>query len=173
MAKTLKLQAVPQEITQEAPLPPQAESAAPADLIDFPEPETPVKAVPRPKVRVARKSTLSAEEELALINEAEGEDIKRTFALELMEARKPVEQVVITQPPIPRLMEQTRLEMEAGRAAVAKVAAERGVRPAPVKEKWDGNTVSVFRPEDYAEYKETFKSTVQTADKGRGSLPLK
>jgi hypothetical protein len=68
-----------------------------------------------------------------------------------------------TPPPVSEAqMEQTRLEMEAGRAAVAKHAAAQAHRPAPVRnDPREGNTTTVFRPDDY----------VPDPRKGQGLVP--
>lgn len=104
---------------------------------------------PEVKVRIARLNGMTAEEELNLIHQAEIDDLHRDFAMKLAQANqaKPVNVMPPTQPVAPRVAEQTRLEMEAGKAAVAKHAqaqAHRAPRPPEPP-----TSVPIFRPEDY------------------------
>lgn len=48
-----------------------------------------------------------------------------------------------------RQMSQTEREMEAGRKAVARAAAQQAARPQPQREASDGYTVPAFRPADH------------------------
>ena len=72
---------------------------------------------------------------------------KRDFTEAVLAARQPKTPVNVVQPVAPRILEQTRLEMEAGRAAVAKAeAAKPQSRPQPQQ---DPGVTPVFRPADY------------------------
>jgi len=72
---------------------------------------------------------------------------KRDFTAAVLAARQPKVPVNVVQPVAPRILEQTRLEMEAGRAAVAKAeAAKPQSRPQPQQ---DPGVTPVFRPADY------------------------
>jgi cell division septation protein DedD len=79
--------------------------------------------------------------------------------------------------PVPALIaEQTRLEMEAGRKANEHHAAIQAIPPRridPPRGVVEPKTVPVFRPGDVDEYRDTFKSPVQTQDKQRtGSVQV-
>lgn len=115
------------------------------EKIDVPPPPV----VPEVKVRIARLNGMTAEEELDLIRQAEVEDLHRNFAAQLAQANRaaPVNVMPPPQPVAPRIAEQTRLEMEAGKAAVAKHAAAQSMRaPRPAE---PPTSVPIFRPDDY------------------------
>lgn len=64
----------------------------------------------------------------------------------LANRNKPVEEY--TPPPMsPRMQEQTRLEMEAGRTQVN--ANKEAARPVPKRDPADGTMTPVYRPKDY------------------------
>lgn len=67
-------------------------------------------------------------------------------------------------PPTERQAEQTRLEMEAGRRATERAAAQQVFRPAQT-DPTEGTNKPVFRPGDVDEYRGSFKSQVMTKSK--------
>jgi hypothetical protein len=69
-------------------------------------------------------------------------------------------------PPTPRQQAQINAEMEAGRRASERAAAQQANRPLPVKDPTEGSTSSVHRPGKFDEYRGSFKSPAQTASKG-------
>lgn len=87
---------------------------------------------------------------LAAMAEAERENTKRGFMDRVMQARANQKPKEYTPPERPAgIVKTTNEEMAAGAALVAKRAAEDALRKVPPKEKWDGDTTSVFRPADY------------------------
>ena len=79
---------------------------------------------------------------------AESDNLKRDFLQRVAAARAP-EIKPYTPPAVPpRIAEQTRLEMEAGRQRVAEFAEQQASRPRPAPQQ-DGSMTPVFRPEDY------------------------
>lgn len=113
---------------------------------------------PAPLVQVPALDTLATQELTGLgtkefnraYQEAEEENRKRDFVHAILAARVPdnVQPTAPTQPPIPAVSAQTKLEMEMGAAQVAKNAAEQVNRPRP-KPQDNGTMVPVFRPDDY------------------------
>ncbi len=162
MAKKTQSPETTVEPQLQAPTQPQVESKAQANTTASPAVETPVKS------RVERQNTLPEEDELVLINEAELEDAKRTFTLELLKSREPVEVKHVTPPIAPRILEQTRLEMEAGKVAVAKAAEQAGNRPARKPDPSEGNTVAVFSPGDYVPDQKKGQGNIEVREVSRG-----
>ena len=162
MAKKPQSPVMNAEPQSPAPTLPQAESKVLPSTTASPATETPV------KTRVERQNTLPEEDELVMINEAEMEDVKRTFTLELLKSREPVEVVHATPPIAPRIVEQTRLEMEAGKAAVAKAAEQAGNRPVRKPDPSEGKTVAVFSPGDYVPDQKKGQGNVEVRDITRG-----
>src|SRR6185369_14227841 len=72
-------------------------------------------AKPKIEITAAQRAEL---ERLAALDKK-----KRDFTEAVLAARQPKTPVNVVQPVAPRILEQTRLEMEAGRAAVAKAEA--------------------------------------------------
>lgn len=117
-----------------------------ADLIGAADPDAPITFAV-----TAGLDSMNHQELKDLFSDAENENTKFDFARKLLAVRMEGEKLDAPRPPMavpPAIAEQTRLEMEAGRAAVAKHAADRLNRPRPQPEEQPG-TVSVFRPEDY------------------------
>ena len=93
------------------------------------------------------KIDITAKQRAELARLAEQDRKKREFTEAVLAARQPKTPVNVVQPVAPRILEQTRLEMEAGRAAVAKAeAAKPQSRPQPQQ---DPGVTPVFRPADY------------------------
>jgi uncharacterized protein YukE len=105
--------------------------------------------------------------------EATNTNFQKDFVQRVLEARQqPAQAPSLPMQVAPRVLEQTRLEMAAGREQVERVAAERASRQAPLPDKWDGKNTEVFRPGEFTEYKGSFKSQGQTPDKATsGVLP--
>jgi hypothetical protein len=135
----------PQPVEAEAKVEASPEPSAP---INFAEPvsaadlvagvsEDPDKAVP----------VISADQLAALQAQAANDDVKRDFTLKVLAARAKNDVPEPVPPPLaPRVAEQTRAEIEAGRKMNAHHAALAVHRPAPVPDK---NSTPVFRPGDY------------------------
>lgn len=100
-----------------------------------------------------------------LYSEAHSENTKRDFMRKVAEARAPKPEPPPPQPVAPRIMEQTRLEMEAGAERVRLAELERVNRPKPMPEKGDGTNTPVLRPDAYDEYVKSFRSQAQTVSK--------
>lgn len=99
---------------------------------------------------------------------AENENTKRTFLAKVAATRKAHEPKPYTPPEVPaQIAENTRLEMEAGRKRVSEFEEMERLRPkkAPVDDPRVGKTTSVFRPEEFDEYKSAFRSPAQTVSK--------
>lgn len=94
-----------------------------------------------------------------LRQQADDDDLKRTFMERVAVARAPLTTAYVP-PPVPsQIAAQTLLEMQAGADRVAQFAEQERLRPRP-KPPEDGNTTAVFRPEDY----------VPDQKKGQGNL---
>lgn len=150
--------------------------SASTDPISIAEPEVPQVAkefvasdepVPEPArlqhADVKPEPVLTDREFQALYAAAEQEDMKRDFALKIMEANKPVPEPVQMAGPVPaRVMEQTKAEMAAGAAQVAKHAAAEAGRPPRPKDPYnEGRTDAVFRPSDYVPDQKKGQGNVQ------------
>lgn len=110
-------------------------------------------------VKVAEVNQSVQEFDLAVQRQAENDNLKKDFVEQVMALRVP-EAVPAPPPPIPpRIAEQTRLEMEAGKARVKEFEAQQASRPRPAPAP-DGTMTAVFRPEDY----------IPDPKKGQGNL---
>jgi hypothetical protein len=121
------------------------------DPISIVEPETTVVAKEFVASDKPIEPVLTDREFQALYAAAEQEDMKRDFALKIMKANEPVPEPVQMAGPVPaRVMEQTKAEMAAGAAQVAKHAAAEAGRPPRPKDPYnEGRNEAVFRPSDY------------------------
>ena len=109
-----------------------------------------------------------SKEEAKVYDEAQEVNREKDFVHAIMEARKPPEKPEYVPPaPPPAVLEQTRLEMEAGKKRVAEFAAQEEMRKEVHernrKDKWaDKGSVEVFRPDDY----------VPDPKKGQGNIKV-
>lgn len=138
---------------------------APAPLLDFPEPIGPADLT---ALVEDVGPGLTDEQYTDLYRTAHNDNAKFDFTKAVYAARNKPEVVTPTPPIAPRIQDQTRAEMAAGQAAVAAAEAQKAFRRPPVPTPADGTTASVFRPEEFDEYKSTFKSPVQTTSKDAG-----
>ena len=115
--------------------------AAPPDAV-------PVPAASAVAIHSPALDALAAKEQ-ARITQLENE--KNAFYQAVLKAREQgIPPKIITQPVPPQIAEQTRLEMEAGRAAVAKAAEAQGRRIiVPPGVSTEPTMTPVFRPGDY------------------------
>lgn len=105
---------------------------------------------------------------------ARHDNVKRDFTLKVLAARQPPPPDAPPPPLAPRVVDQTNAEIAAGRKMNEHHAALQARRPAQVQNtKVDGHTVSVYRPEEFDEYKASFKSQGQTVSKDAGSAGSK
>jgi hypothetical protein len=144
--------------------PPEA-TPQPAPLLDFPEPIGPADLT---AVVEDIAPGMTEAEYSDLYRVAHNDNAKFDFMKAVYAARNIKEAPAALPPVAPRILEQTRAEMAAGAAAVAANAAQQGARRPTPPTPADGTTASVFRPEDFDEYKNTFKSPVQTTSKDAG-----
>lgn len=114
---------------------------APAPSPTFAASDTPLVSVTPEQLSALRAAKQKADDEAAT-----KEFYDRILAARTApnEADKPAP----VQPVAPQILAQTRAEMAAGQAAVAKHAAERAANPPPPV-KPDGTMTPVFRPPDY------------------------
>lgn len=111
-------------------------------------PAEPVIERSAPTADVPAGRSVSAEPSKELYLEATDDNAKRNFVEQVFAARNPEVKPYVAPPIPPRIAEQTRLEMEAGRRRVADFEAQQASRPQrPVEP--DGTTTAVFRPADY------------------------
>ena len=80
--------------------------------------------------------------------ESKFEGLRAKAIQKIMENRNRVEPEITQSPPTQRMLEQTRLEMEAGRKRIEASKKRDQINPPP-KPKSDGTTTAVFRPQDY------------------------
>src|SRR5262245_56041682 len=96
-----------------------------------------------------------SKEEAKIYSEAAEVNREHDFIKAIMAARAPVEKhVYVPPPPPPAMIEQTLLEMEAGRKRVEEFQAQEAERLAAherhKRDKWaDKGSTPVFRPPDY------------------------
>ncbi len=118
----------------------------PPQMINFAEPLAPADLTAGVSDK-ADEPLLTAADLKALHAQAHRDDEKRDFTLKVLEARAPVNTEPVEMPVIAdRILEQTRLEMEAGRKMNDHHASLAVHRPPPAPDK---GTTAVFRPEDY------------------------
>jgi len=152
---------------EEAPEPPMP---GPSPLVDFQEPIAPKDLVAA--VEDAPEVVLTPEQLDAMHAAARRDNDKFNFVQRVMEARKPKQEDAVSQPVAPRILDQTKAEMEEGRAQVTRHAAQQASRPKPVTSPSEGTNQAVFRPGDFTEYKNTFKSPQQTVSKDSGARAM-
>lgn len=144
---------------------------APSPPISFAEPASQVAEgvvfADEPIAAPAPKIELSDREMRALQDAASAENDKRDFIAKIHEANAPVPEPSQLAGPVPlRVQEQTKLEMEAGRAQVQKNEAAMAGRPPMPKDPYnDSRNVEVFRPAQFDEYRSNFKNPAQTPSK--------
>jgi hypothetical protein len=141
----------------------------PAKLPPSLAPITPVATIEKTKPEVlVVEPVFVPEYPKDLYTEAQIENEHRDFNQKLIEARAIREKPEYKPPPVPpAVIEQTRLEMEAGAKRVAEFEQMKKEQKAlaRVPDKWEGKTVEVFRPPDFREYTSTFKSPAMTVSK--------
>lgn len=136
---------------EQAPLAaaPTEPTIAASDIVN----QTPAQS-PTPEASPPAADVPAVDLHLDAMAEAEREATKRGFMDKVMQARANQQPKPYTPPErAAGVIAQTNAEMKAGAEAVAKRAAEEALRAPPKKEKWDGDTATVFRPSDYSEYK--------------------
>lgn len=170
---------MPSNKTPAEPNPP--EETVQSGLVDFAEPPaahdptllaaiTTVEEIEQ--VQEPSRPVISPEQYEELQRVAKLEDEKRDFLLKVAAARKQPVENIATPPVAERILEQTKAEMAAGAALVAKHGAAMARRPAPAPDRWDGNNnQSVLRPEAFDEYRTQFKTPGQTPSKDNVRQP--
>lgn len=142
------------------------ENAAKLDEVLKPEPEKPAEEPKLEPEKPAEDPPIKFKDEVRSTSWQE-------FEAAVLKAREVPEKVIIPPAPTERQAERTRLEQEAGRRRIAVNEAQLAYRnpgtavPDARELAAQPTTTPVFRPNDFDEYKTTFKSPAQTVSKDK------
>lgn len=111
-----------------------------------------------------------------IYNEAHVSNDRMDFEERLMASRAPPDVKPYVPPPVPdAIAERTRQEMQAGAKRVEEfkvIEQDRRIQAATrAKEPWEGETVEVFRPGNFEEYKNTLRQVGNTTSKDNLTQP--